>query len=114
MEGFLIDMGNFINAIGFVMIAIWFLLFIQSHRMFYLFRKKYPQIAKKRISNAFKPYLDPAKIIFFFKKESIPLLKDDKEIWNLRRQTKILFFLSLGIPLAMVLVIILFIKQQIG
>lgn len=107
MNGF-----NISDSISYIMIACWLLLFIQSHRMFYIFRKKYPQIAKEEISNAFRPYTDPEKILFFFKAKNIPLLKNDKEIWSLRRQTKVLFFLSIGLPLVMVLIAIFsFIKR---
>ena len=100
------NLENIFDNIGFILIAFWLLFFIQSHRMFYLFRKKYPQIAKKEISNAFKPYADPAKILFFFKAKNIPLLKNDKEVWRLRQQTKVLFFLSIGLPLIIILIVI--------
>lgn len=82
-----------------VIISCWVLTFIQSTRMFYIFRKKYPEIAKNKISNAFEPYADPDKLFFFFKKENLHLLKKDKQIWRLRQQTKILFALSIGVPL---------------
>ncbi len=100
------NLEKIFNNIDFVVIAIWLLFFIQSHRMFYLFRKKHPQIAKEEISNAFKPYADPAKVLFFFKAKNILLLKNDKEVWRLRQQTKVLFFLSIGLPLIMILVVI--------
>ena len=72
--------------------------------MFYIFRKKYPEIAKNKISNAFEPYADPDKLFFFFKKENLPLLKKDKQVWRLRLQTKVLLFLSIGLPLLIVFV----------
>ena len=100
--------NNILGSISYIMIACWLLLFIQSHRMFYIFRKKYPQIAKEEISNAFRPYADPEKILFFFKAKNIPLLKNDKKIWRLRRQTKVLFYLSIGLSLIMVLIAVFY------
>lgn len=92
-------MENIITIIFVIIISCWVLTFIQSTRMFYTFRKKYPEIAKNKISNAFEPYADPDKLFFFFKKENLPLLKKDKQVWRLRQHTKILLALSFGVPL---------------
>ena len=105
-------MENIIDSIFIVIIICWLLLLIQSHRMFYTFRKKYPEIAKNKISNAFEPYADPDKLFFFLKKENLPLLKKDKQVWRLRQQTKILFTLSIGVPLLIAfLSIFVFMRQ---
>jgi len=105
-------MENILDSIFIVIIICWLLLLIQSHRMFYTFKKKYPEIAKRKIPNAFTRYADPGKILFFFKKENLSLLQNDKKIWRLRQQTKILFFLSIGVPLLIVfLSIFVFIRQ---
>jgi hypothetical protein len=85
----------------------WFLVVVQSSRMFSKFRKKYPEIARKEIVNALEPYRDPDKFFFFFKKNNIPLLQKDKEIWSLRQQVKILFFLSILFLFASIMVILL-------
>jgi len=102
---------NIIDSIFIVIIICWLLLLIQSHRMFYTFRKKYPEIVKKNISNAFSPYVDPEKILFFFKRKNISLLQNDKEIWRLRQQTKLLFFLSIGIPIIIAFLSIFFFRR---
>ena len=105
-------MENIITIIFVIIISCWVLTLIQSHRMFYAFRKKYPEIAKKKIPNAFTRYADPEKILFFFKRENLPLLQKDKKIWRLRQQTKILFTLSIGVPLLIAfLSIFVFVSQ---
>jgi hypothetical protein len=105
-------MENIITIIFVIIISCWVLTFIQGTRMFYIFRKKYPEIAKNKISNAFEPYADPDKLFFLFKKENLPLLKKDKQVWRLRQQTKILFTLSIGAPLLIAfLSIFIFLSQ---
>jgi len=106
------NLEYFFDSIGLVMIVFWLLLFVQSHRMFYLFKKKYPEVVKRKIPNAFDSYADPEKILFFFRKENLSLLKNDKEIWHLRRQTKVLFLLSIGAPVLIFLLLILIFLTQ--
>ncbi len=80
--------------------------------MFHIFRKKYPEIAKNKISNAFEPHADPGKLFFFYKKRNLSILQKDKEIWRLRQQTKILLILSIGIPfLTVFLFVFVFMNQ---
>ena len=105
-------METIIDSIFIIIITCWILALIQSHRMFYTFKRKYPEIAKRKIPNAFTRYADPEKILFFFKRENLSLLQNDKEIWRLRQQTKILFTLSIGVPLLIAfLSIFVFVSQ---
>lgn len=94
-------MENILDAFFMIIIVCWILTGIQGYRMVYAFKKKYPDIAKKKIPSAFTPsYKDNIEInLFFFRKTNIHLFKDDKQIWKLRQQTKILFFLSIVIPI---------------
>mgnify|MGYP000015043568 CR=1 FL=1 len=61
-------MENLLNIIFIVIVLCWILILIQSHRMFYIFRTKYPEIARKNISDAFEVYANPEKFIFFLEK----------------------------------------------
>lgn len=90
-------MEYIVNSIFFLIVLCWMIVFIQSHRMFYQFRNKYTEIAKKEISHAFEPYAHPDKIIFFFKKKNQDILKKDKKIWALRKQTQGFLILSFGL-----------------
>ena len=94
-------MGTIIDLIVIITIICWILTGIQGYRMVRLFKKKNPEIAKKKIPSAFASnYKDNFEInLFFFRKENIPLLQKDQRIWRLRQQTKILFTLSIGAPL---------------
>jgi len=94
-----VHIEDIVTIIFIIIIGCWVLTLMQSHRMFYTFRKKYPEIAKKKIPNAFTRYADPEKILFFFRKENLPLFQADKKIWRLRQHTKVLFALSVGVPL---------------
>jgi len=89
-------MENILNIIFTIIIVCWILILIQSHRMFYIFRTKYPEIARKEIPDAFKIYANPGKFIFFFRKKNITLLRNDHTIWQIRKQILLLFFLSFG------------------
>ena len=79
--------------------------FIQSHRMFYRFREKYPDIVRSKIPGSFESYRDPEKFIFFFRKNNKQFLENDFEIWRLRQQTKYLLIIGLGLVLATLLVV---------
>jgi hypothetical protein len=72
-----------------------------------MFRERYPEITKKKIPTAFDNFADPDKFFFFLRKENISLLRNDKEIWRLRQQTKILFYLSFVLPSAIVIIALL-------
>ncbi|MCK5311210.1 MAG: hypothetical protein KAJ62_03830 [Desulfobacteraceae bacterium] len=72
--------------------------------MFYLFRNKYPEIAKKEISRAFEPYAHPDKIIFFFKKKNQEVIKKDKKVWALKKQTQGFLILSFGLIFCILIV----------
>jgi len=79
--------------------VIWVATGIQSHRLFYNFRSRYPDIARQEIPFANDFMAHPSKFIYFFKKTSIPTLKADPEIWSLRKQVKVLCILSLAVPI---------------
>jgi len=99
---------EYMDDIIFVIIIIpWVLLIIQSHKLLFLFVKKYPDIAKNKIPYAFERFADPGKIIFFFKKENLQILKADKEVWRLRQQTKILMFLSVLSPVSVAAILVI-------
>jgi hypothetical protein len=77
---------------------LWFATGLQSHRLFYKFRKRHPEIAAQEIPFAFDFMAHPDKFLFFFKKRSLPILKSDPVIWTLRQQVKTLAILSLAVP----------------
>jgi hypothetical protein len=81
-----------------VVFGVWLALFIQSHRLFYSFRAKYPEIAKRDIPYAFEFSPTPEKFVYFFRHKSLDILQNDTELWSLRRQVKILTFLSIVVP----------------
>jgi hypothetical protein len=81
-----------------VVFGIWLTLFIQSHRLFYSFRAKYPEIAKRDIPYAFEFSPSPEKFVYFFRHKSLDILQNDTELWSLRRQVTILTFLSIVVP----------------
>ncbi len=100
-------MNLIISGLFLVIMVCWILTLIQSHRLFYSFREKYPEVAESKISNAFGAYADPEKILFFFRKENKSLLKQDKVIWQMRNQVKLLLIISVGIPLSIFLIAML-------
>jgi len=91
-------MGTIVECGVFIIVACWALLLVQSHRLVQMFVSSYPEIAKDKIPYAFERFADPGKILFFFKKENLQLLKENKDIWRLRQQTKILIILSAVLP----------------
>jgi hypothetical protein len=81
-----------------VALAVWFACFIQSHRLFYKFRAKYPDIAQREIPRAFETYEHPEKLIYFLRRRSQDVLRDDPELWGLMLQVRILAILSVLVP----------------
>ena len=81
-----------------LVLAVWFACFIQSHRLFYKFRAKYPEIAQREIPRAFETCEHPEKLLYFLRHKSREVLKNDPELWGLRQQVKFLTILSVLIP----------------
>ncbi len=100
-------MEYIVNIIFYSIITCWIATFVVSHRLFYQFRKKYPDIAKEKIPHAFTSYATPEKILFFFKKENTFLLRKDAYIWRLRQQAKILSLFSICLPFALAIILLL-------
>ena len=76
---------------------IWLATLIQFHRLFYMFRERYPDHAKQ-IPFAFKPIAHPEKFLSFFRKKQIAVLKADPELWSIRQGAKLLLIFSTTIP----------------
>lgn len=89
---------------------IWLLLWIQSHRLLFKFRKKFPDIAERDIPYAFNDAIrHPEKFFYFIKKGNIEKLSKDIEIAKLRRQVVILFRMSYLVPLLGSLLLLIFV-----
>lgn len=101
------NVDAFFDIFFILLIIVWGLTFVQSHRMFYRFRKKYSEIAEKEIPNAFSSRSHPEKIIFFFREKNRQLLQADHEVWRLREQTKILIIFSLCFPFLFIVIFFL-------
>ena len=78
--------------------VVWLACFVQSHRLFYKFRAKYPEIAQRDIPYAFQTRENPEKLLYFFRRKSAEVLRDDRELWGLRQQVKFLVILSIIVP----------------
>ncbi len=78
--------------------GVWLACFIQSHRLFYKFREKYPDVAGRDIPHAFETRENPEKLFYFFRRKSLELLRSDPELWGLRQQVKLLTILSIIVP----------------
>ncbi|HUJ10075.1 MAG TPA: hypothetical protein VL171_08620 [Verrucomicrobiae bacterium] len=81
-----------------LVLFVWFACLIQSHRLFYKFRAKYPEIAQREIPRAFETYEHPEKLIYFLRPKSREVLRNDPELWWLRQQVKFLTILSVIMP----------------
>jgi hypothetical protein len=79
-------------------LAVWVALFIQSHRLFYLFRTRFPDVARRDIPHAFDSSRHPEKFRYFFRRNSLDLLQSDAQLWRLRQQVKLLAILALIVP----------------
>jgi hypothetical protein len=74
------------------------------------FAEKYPDEANRSIPNVSNRFRHPEELFYFFRPNSVELLRADKELWRLRQHTKWLLILTLGIPpfaLAVLLSVIL-------
>ena len=94
-----VNMEEIIDFCFLASLACFILAVIQSHRMFYKFREKYPEITKKKILGSFESYRNPEKFLFFYRRENTSFFKNDPEIWKLHQQTKYLFIVAVVILL---------------
>lgn len=81
-----------------LIVVVWIACFIQSHRLFYKFRAKYPDIAKREIPHAFETRENPEKLLYFLRRKSLEVLRSDPELRGLRQQVKFLAILSVIVP----------------
>jgi hypothetical protein len=81
-----------------LILGVWLACFIQSHRLFYKFRAKYPDIAQRAIPYAFQTRENPEKLLYFLRRKSREVLRGDPELWGLRQQVKFLTVLSVIVP----------------
>lgn len=89
---------------------VWVSLWVQSHRLLFKFRKKYPDIAKKDIPHAFDDAIrHPEKFLYFIRSKNRDVLSQDLEIASLTRQVLILFRLAILVPLIGFFVLLLFV-----
>jgi hypothetical protein len=80
--------------------VLWLAAGFQARRLCRAFCDKHPQEAARLIPFSFSNTRHPEKLFFFFRRTSIPMLKADTRLWELRQQLKVLLVLSLGVPLA--------------
>ena len=86
-------------AIMAAVISVWGATLVQSAKLYQAFCAKHPQEAQRLIPFAFSNFRHPEKFLFFFRKTSLPMLRADGELWNLRQRLKLMLFLSLIVPL---------------
>ena len=87
---------------GYLLIAlifgVWLACFVQGHRLFYKFRAKYPDLAKRDIPHAFEACEHPEKVFYFLRRKSRQVLRRDRELWGLTQQVNALAVLSVIMP----------------
>ena len=81
-----------------VTISTWGAWLVQSHRLFYRFRKRYPEVAKREIPFAFEFKQHPEKVLYFLRRKSVDILRADEGLWRLRNQVVVLSVLALLVP----------------
>jgi hypothetical protein len=94
---------------------IWLSLWVQSHRLLFKFRKKYPDIARKDIPYVFNDAIrHPDKFLYFIRSKNRQALSKDPEISSLGRQVLILFRLAILVPLVGFLILLIFVVSVIN
>ena len=101
----MIDISGVIMLSIFVLTGVlWLIVAIQGHRLFFIFRKKYPEVARREIPSAFEVYgRDPERFLYFFRKKSSALIQQDETLWKLKRQIIVLGITSLALPASFIL-----------
>jgi hypothetical protein len=78
--------------------AVWSVLVVESHRLFYQFRARFPEVARREISYAFEFQAHPEKALYFFRRKSLDLLQGEPGLWKLRQRVKLLLVLAGVVP----------------
>jgi hypothetical protein len=76
----------------------WLATAVTGHRLFYAFRREYPQVAAERIPYAFESTRFPTTATFFYSSEARELLRTNRRLARLRVQFVVLSLLSLIVP----------------
>lgn len=105
-------MEQTVAVICLLIIACWIIAFVQARRMFHLFRKRYPDVARKEIRFAFEPLAHPDKILFFFRRENQDLTGKDKRILALKKQVQGFLFFSFGLIWCIIIVFLAGLFQE--
>jgi hypothetical protein len=82
----------------------WLIVVIQGHRLFFIFREKYPEVAKREIPSAFEMYgRDPERFLYFFRKKSAEFIQQDETLRKLKRQITVIGIISIALPVSFIL-----------
>jgi hypothetical protein len=87
--------------------AAWITTGVVSSRLLRLFEAKFPREAAERIPYAFTHWRHPEKLLFFFRKSSLPILQQDAAVWKLRQRLRLLLMVSILLPIIGCLAILL-------
>src|SRR6266540_5476003 len=94
-------MSNLYPVVFLIAIAgTWFLTAWQNHKLYRAFLAKYPKEAEKFVPFASSKTRHPEKVIFFFRRTSLPILKADSTLWKQRQRLKLLLIFSVLPPFA--------------
>ncbi len=87
--------------------VIWVTLFVRSHQLFYAFRDRYPEEAKRKIKHAFEFSRHPSKFLYFVGRESGAFLeeKKDGDLQRSRRAVVRLTVAALALPFSFMAVV---------
>jgi len=80
--------------------SFWVAAALQGHRLYRSFLAKHPVEARKLIPFAGTSIQHPEKILFFFRKGTLPLLRADQPLWTMRQSLKVLLIISVVLPFA--------------
>ena len=58
---------------------------VQNSRLWRMFRARYPQIAEREIPFPFEQWRSAEKMIFFFRKRAVDVLRIDARLWRERQ-----------------------------
>ena len=76
---------------------VWILTVRQSSRLIELFWQRLPKVAEREIPGTFDRH--PEKVIFFFRRRAVKVLRGDRLLWKQRQHFLLLVTLSALVPM---------------
>jgi hypothetical protein len=84
---------------------------IQGARLFYRFKREYPEIAETEIPYAFEGIGHPEQFLFFYRRRGAEVLRDNPRLLRMKSWLTILLVLSAIVPFGGFVIVVIVVRS---